>query len=115
MCALCPISTPGTPGTVTPLASSPGADSAASYQTDGSVCGRCGSPASIAPCPATAGPLAAQALLSGSRCTSPAGSRLTWASSVPAAVVTAADDAERAAPGLLRPAGPATDEEPAGP
>src|SRR5579875_1527661 len=103
---LCPISTPGTPGMDTPLTSRPGADSATWYQMDGSVCGRCGSPASIDPPPATLGPLAAHALLSGSLCTvlaggkgppaSPGfpgtpGSRLTWASSAPAASAAAWD------------------------
>src|SRR5579875_33687 len=97
---LCPISTPGTPGMDTPLTCSPGADSATWYQMDGSVCGRCGSPASIDPPPATPGPFAAHALLSGCLCTVLAGgkgppafpgsagmpgSRLTWASSAPAA------------------------------
>ena len=56
---------PGRPGTLTPLTDSPGASSATWYQTDGMVCGRCGSPASMARPPWTAGPLAAQALLSG--------------------------------------------------
>src|SRR5450631_1991845 len=50
------------------------------------VCTRCGSPASMDLPPATAGPLAAHALLSGYRCTAPAGSALTWASSADAAV-----------------------------
>src|SRR5690242_14435449 len=85
MCALCPMSTPGRPGTVTPVTARPGADSAAWYHTDGSVCGRCGSPASIA-APATARPLAAQALLSGYRCTRPAGSALISCNTEPAAI-----------------------------
>src|ERR1700744_2102073 len=99
MCWLCPIRTPGTPGTVTPLASRPGAEMAAWYQIDGNVCGRCGSPASMAPWPSTAGPFAAQALLSGSRCTSPAGSRLIWASRSTAAAPTADDDELTGSPG----------------
>src|SRR5215813_14962901 len=74
MWELCPIKTPGRPGTVTPVTARPGTDSAAWYQTEGMVCGRCGSPASIATPPATARPLAAHALLSGARCTRPAGS-----------------------------------------
>ena len=65
MLVLCPIKMPGRPGTLTPAAAKPGAAKATSYQTDGIVCGRCGSPASSAPPPATAGPLAAHALLSG--------------------------------------------------
>src|SRR5262249_60480793 len=65
MWALWPRSTPGSPGTVTPVTDSPGADRAAWYQIEGTVCGRCGSPASIDAAPATAGPFAAQALLSG--------------------------------------------------
>src|SRR5690348_13367267 len=85
MCALSPMSTPGRPGTVTPVTARPGADSAAWYHTDGSVCGRCGSPASIA-APATARPLAAQALLSGYRCTRPAGSALISCNTEPAAI-----------------------------
>src|ERR1700744_6030668 len=99
MCWLCPISTPGTPGTVTPLTCRPGAEMAAWYQIDGSVCGRCGPPASMAPCPSTTGPFAAQALLSGSRCTSPAGSRLVWASRSTAAAPTADDDELTGSPG----------------
>src|SRR5690242_14229315 len=74
MWELCPIKTPGRPGTVTPVTARPGADSAAWYQIDGMVCGRCGSPASIATSPVTARPLTAHALLSGARCTRPAGS-----------------------------------------
>src|SRR5438046_9845902 len=74
MWELCPIKTPGRPGTVTPVTARPGAASAAWYQIDGMVCGRCGSPASIATPPATAPPLTAHALLSGARCTRPAGS-----------------------------------------
>src|SRR5215471_7695293 len=74
MWELCPINTPGRPGTVTPVTVRPGAASAAWYQIDGMVCGRCGSPASIATPPATAPPLTAHALLSGARCTRPAGS-----------------------------------------
>src|SRR5436190_9004286 len=85
MCALCPMSTPGRPGTVTPVTARPGAASAAWYQTDGSVCGRCGSPASIAT-PSTARPLAAQALLSGYRCTRPSGSALISCNTEPAAI-----------------------------
>ena len=75
--ALCPIKIPGRPGTLTPATSKPGADRATSYQTDGIVCGRCGSPASSAPPPCTAGPLAAHALLSGYWCRWLAGSRLS--------------------------------------
>src|ERR1700684_4469135 len=85
MRALCPIKMPGRPGTLTPVTAKPGADRAASYQTEGSVCGRCGSPASSAPPPATAGPFAAHALLSGYSCSWPAGSWLNWASRVAAA------------------------------
>ena len=96
MRALYPIKIPGRPGTLTPAASKPGADRAASYQTDGIVCGRCGSPASSAPPPATAGPLAAQALLSGYSCRWPVGSWLSWASRAPAAVASAAVGPERA-------------------
>src|SRR6516165_1622101 len=73
MWELCPIKTPGRPGTVTPVTARPGADSAAWYQIDGMVCGRCGSPASIATPPAAAPPLTAHALLSGARCTKSAG------------------------------------------
>src|SRR5215470_8549772 len=99
MCALCPISTPGRPGTVTPVTARPGADSAAWYQTGGSVCGRCGSPASIAT-PATARPLAAQALLSGYRCTRPAGSRVICCNTEPAAIAApAAEPVAVAGPG----------------
>ena len=65
MCRLWPRRTPGRPGTLAPLTAYPGADSATWYQMDGMVCGRCGSPASIDRPPATAGPLAAHALLSG--------------------------------------------------
>src|SRR6516164_11852894 len=77
MCELCPIKTPGRPGTVTPVTVRPGADNAAWYQIDGMVCGRCGSPASIATPPATVWPSAAHALLSGARCTRPGGNRFT--------------------------------------
>ncbi len=95
MRALCPIRIPGRPGTLTPATSKPGADRATSYQTDGTVCGRCGSPASSAPPVLTAGPFAAQALLSGYWCSWLAGSWLSWASSVPAAVASALVTAER--------------------
>src|SRR5215813_12458802 len=88
MWELCPIKTPGRPGTVTPVTARPGADSAAWYQIGGMVCGRCGSPASIATPPATARPLAAHALLSGARCTRPGDSPLisdkTDAAAIPA-------------------------------
>src|SRR5580704_17753244 len=97
MWALWPIRTPGTPGTLTPATSKPGADIATSYQIDGSVCGRCGSPASSAPpLPLIAGPFAAQALLSGYSCSSLGGSRLSWARRVPAACASAAVMGERA-------------------
>ena len=58
--------------------------------------------------PAAAGPSGGQRVRpSGSRCTSPDGNRrLIWASSVPAAVATAADDAERALAAALRLARP---------
>src|SRR6516162_4057254 len=98
MCALCPISTPGRPGTVTPVTARPGADSDAWYQTDGMVCGRCGSPASIET-PATARPLAAQALLSGYRCTRPAGSAAVSRKTAPAATAVPAAAPGSAAPG----------------
>ncbi len=65
MFLLCPSSTPGIPGTLTPATWYPGADSDTSNQTEGSVCGRCGSPPSSAPPPLTAGPFAAHALESG--------------------------------------------------
>src|SRR6201999_2977192 len=91
MWALCPIRMAGRPGTLTPLRSVPGADSATWYHSDGRVWGRCGSPASSAPPPATAGPLAAQALLSGSRWIRPAGSASVRVSSVAAAVAVPAD------------------------
>jgi hypothetical protein len=65
MWRLCPSRIPGSPGTLTPLTDKPGADSATWYQTEGMVCTRCGSPASMDLPPATAGPLAAHALLSG--------------------------------------------------
>src|SRR6266480_4086211 len=57
---------------------------------EGTVCGRCGSPASIAFAPATLGPLAAQALLSGYWWIRPGGSALAWASIAAAAVATRA-------------------------
>ena len=77
MSALCPITTAGRPGTLTPDTARPGADRATWYHSEGSVCGRCGSPASIAPAPATRDPPAAQALLSGKAWSRPAGSALT--------------------------------------
>src|ERR1700733_2122906 len=91
MCWLWPRRIPGRPGTVTPLTAYPGADSATWYQIDGMVCGRCGSPASIDPPPATAGPSAAHALLSGSVGIWPAGRALTAAGSAAAAVAWPAD------------------------
>src|SRR6266576_3769114 len=57
---------------------------------EGTVCGRCGSPASIAFAPDTLGPLAAQALLSGYWWIRPGGSALAWASIAAAAVATRA-------------------------
>src|SRR6266516_4273078 len=90
MWALWPISTPGRPGTLTPVTDRPGADSATWYQMEGTVCGRCGAPASIAFAPATLGPLAAQALLSGDWWIRPGGSALAWASIAAAAVATRA-------------------------
>src|SRR6516225_2293887 len=86
MWALCPMSTPGRPGTLTPVTDRPGADRAAWYQIDGTVWGRCGSPASIDTRPATRGPFAAQALLSGPWCTEAAG---VWARIAAAAVASA--------------------------
>src|SRR5215469_7891438 len=91
MCALCPIRIPGRPGTLTPDTCSPGARSATSYQIDGSVCSRCGSPASSAPPFATCGPLAAHALLSGAVCSWPAGSAAVCARIAPAACAVLAD------------------------
>src|SRR2546429_6869330 len=79
MWALWPISTPGRPGTLTPVTDRPGADSPTWYQMDGTVCGRCGSPASIDFAPETLGPLAAQALLSGDWWIRPGGRALAWA------------------------------------
>src|SRR5256885_2847488 len=90
MWALWPISTPGRPGTLTPVTDRPGADSATWYQMDGTVCGRCGSPASIDFAPETLGPLAAQALLSGNSWITPGGRALAWASMAAAAVATRA-------------------------
>src|SRR5215831_18317276 len=58
---------------------------------DGTVCGRCGSPASIDFAPETLGPLAAQALLSGNSWIRPGGSALAWASMAAAAVAVRAD------------------------
>src|SRR5215475_12499537 len=58
---------------------------------EGTVCGRCGSPASIDFAPATLGPLAAQALLSGNSWIRPGGSALAWASMAAAAVAVRAD------------------------
>src|ERR1700761_9471721 len=89
---------PGTPGTLTPATWYPGADSATSYQTDGSVCARWGSPPSNAPPPLTAGPFTAQALLSGVWCTWPNLSWLTWASNCPAAWATPSDGTEPVVP-----------------
>ena len=63
--ALCPSSTPGMPGALTPDTARPGALSATWNQNDGSVCGTCGSPASSAPPPAARLPFTAQALESG--------------------------------------------------
>src|SRR6266516_5425146 len=102
MWALWPISTPGRPGTLTPVTDRPGADSATWYQMEGTVCGRCGAPASIAFAPATLGPLAAQALLSGYWWIRPGGSALAWASVGAAAVAT------RAGIWLVLEPGPAT-------
>src|SRR2546430_17660373 len=90
MWALWPISTPGRPGTLRPVTDRPGADSATWYQMDGTVCGRCGSPASIDFAPETLGPLAAQALLSGYWWIRPGGRALAWASMAAAAVATRA-------------------------
>src|SRR5512132_3279914 len=90
MWALWPISTPGRPGTLTPVTDRPGADSATWYQMDGTVCGRCGSPASIDFAPATAGPLAAQALLSGYRWIRPGGSAFACARMADAALAACA-------------------------
>src|SRR5215470_17300705 len=58
---------------------------------DGTVCGRWGSPASIDFAPATLGPLAAQALLSGNSWIRPGGSALAWASMAVAAVAVRAE------------------------
>src|SRR5215469_3242063 len=69
---------------------------------DGTVCGRCGSPASIDFAPETLGPLAAQALLSGNSWIRPGGSALASANMAAAAVATPADT-----PVLLEP-GPDT-------
>src|SRR5215468_1512019 len=91
MWALWPISTPGRPGTLTPVTDRPGADSATWYQMDGTVCGRWGSPASIDFAPATLGPLAAQALLSGNSWIRPEGSALASASMAAAAVAVRAE------------------------
>src|SRR5215831_1416159 len=91
MWALWPISTPGRPGTLTPVTDRPGAESATCYQIEGTVCGRCGSPASIDFAPETLGPLAAQALLSGNSWIRPGGSALAWASMAAAAVAVRAD------------------------
>src|SRR5215468_2433832 len=91
MWALWPISTPGRPGTLTPVTDRPGADSATWYQMDGTVCGRWGSPASIDFAPATLGPLAAQALLSGNSWIRPGGSALASASMAAAAVAVRAE------------------------
>src|SRR6516165_7682680 len=90
MWALWPISTPGRPGTLTPVTDRPGADSATWYQMEGTVCGRCGSPASIDFAPETLGPLAAQALLSGNSWIRPGGSASAWASMAAAAVAVRA-------------------------
>ena len=59
------------PGMLTPATSGPARTAPTWYQTEGSVCGRCGSPASSAPPPATLGPFTAHALLSGNWWTSP--------------------------------------------
>src|SRR5947207_2814931 len=91
MWALWPISTPGSPGTVTPVTDSPGAARAAWYQMEGTVCGRWGSPASIDFAPETLGPLAAQALLSGNSSIRPGGRALASASMDVAAVATRAE------------------------
>src|SRR5262245_37158943 len=69
---------------------------------EGTVCGRCGSPASIDFAPETLGPLAAQALLSGNSWIRPGGSASAWASMAAAAV------AVRAEIGLLSEPGPDT-------
>src|SRR5215469_11086827 len=110
MCWLCPMSTPGRPGTLTPVTSKPGAEIATWYHTDGRVCGRCGSPASIDLPPATLGPLAAQALLSGAPWICPRGRELVTARMAAAARATDADGAPAwlacattAAPGRPRP------------
>src|SRR5947207_13805477 len=58
---------------------------------EGTVCGRCGSPASIDFAPETLGPLAAQALLSGNSWIKPGGSALAWASIAAAALAVRAD------------------------
>src|SRR5262249_33848432 len=58
---------------------------------DGTVCGRWGSPASIDFAPATLGPLAAQALLSGNSWIRPGGSALASASMAAAAVAVRAE------------------------
>src|SRR5215470_5660270 len=91
MWVLWPISTPGRPGTLTPVTDRPGADRATWYQMEGTVCGRCGSPASIDFAPATLGPLAAQALLLGNSWIRPGGSALAWASMAAAAIAVRAD------------------------
>src|SRR5215831_261401 len=90
MWALWPISTPGRPGTLTPVTDRPGAESATCYQIEGTVCGRCGSPASIDFAPETLGPLAAQALLSGNSWMRPGGSASACASMAAAAFAAAA-------------------------
>src|SRR5690349_24627880 len=57
---------------------------------EGTVCGRCGSPASIDFAPETLGPLAAQALLSGNSWIRPGGRALACASMAAEAVATRA-------------------------
>src|SRR5215471_6315576 len=95
MCALWPRRIPGRPGTLTPETWYPGADSATSYHTDGSVCGRCGSPPSTAPPPETAGPFTAHALLSGYWWICPDRSWLSSPSSALAACATSPALSER--------------------
>src|SRR5262249_32737116 len=102
MWELCPIKTPGRPGTVTPVTARPGAASAAWNQMEGMVGGGGGSPPSIAPPPATAPPLTAHALLSGARCTRPAGSPFIFDKTDAAAIAAPAPPPDSVAgPDLL--------------